>query len=40
MMTDFMIRFIDGSAGQSVSLATELLPWPLSDAGQEAATPE
>ena len=40
MMTDVMIRFIDGSAGQSVPLATELLPWPLPDAGQEAATPE
>lgn len=35
MMTDFMIRFIDGSAGRSVPLVTELLPWPLPDASPE-----
>ena len=40
LMTDVMIRFIDGSAGQSVPLVTELLPWPLPDSGPETATAE
>ena len=35
LMTDVMIRFIDGLAGQSVPLVTELLPWPLPDAAPE-----
>ena len=35
LMTDVMIRFIDGSAGQSVPLVTALLPWPLPDAAPE-----
>ena len=40
LMTDFMIRFLDGSAGMSVPLVTDLPPWPLPDAGPEAAPPE
>ncbi len=43
LMTDVMVRFIDGSAGQSapvVTVVTDLPPWPLPDALPEITTPE
>ena len=40
LMTDVMIRFIDGSAGMSEPVVTDLLPWPSFRMGQEAAPPE
>ena len=40
MMTDFMIRFLDGSAATAVPPVTELLPWPPPDASLEIVTPE
>ena len=40
MMTDFMIRFLDGSAATAVPLVTDLLPWPPPDAAPETVTGE
>ena len=40
LMTDFMVKSIDGSAGMSVPLVTELLSWLSLGAGPEAAAPE
>ena len=40
LMTDVVIRFIDGPAGMSAPFVTDLLPWPPFKMSQEAAAPE